>query len=91
MQLCIPRVDTSYSRDYIFKTLCKLKWGRIQKIYETTSRDNDKYKCVLININWNDNENQDFKERLIDGGYINIIHDKMSPYFWRILLSTRKR
>jgi len=91
MQLCIPRVDTSYNRDYIFTTLCKLRWGRVNKINESPSRDDKNYKCVLINISWDNNENSDLKERLERGDYINIIHDSNTPYFWRILKSTRRR
>jgi len=90
MQLCIPRVEISYKREYIFNVLCRLKWGRIKSIYESRSRDNENYKRVLINIDWNNKlqVNDDMKQMLIDGSYINIVHDKTTPFFWRIMMST---
>jgi hypothetical protein len=87
MQLCIPRIDTTFNRDYIFKTICRLKWGRIVKLYESRPKNNTNYRCVIIDINWNDKSNGDIKERLHDGNYINIVHDNNSPYFWRIMKS----
>ena len=60
MQLCIPRVDTSYTRDYILSIICRLKWGKIEKIFESKPKNNTDYRCVMISINWNDNnENSD--------------------------------
>jgi len=44
----------------------------------------------MISINWNDNnENGDIKSRLLNGDYINIVHNTMSPQFWRIMESNR--
>ena len=92
MQLCIPRVDTSYTREYIFGIICRLKWGRIEKLVESRPKNNTDYRCVMINIVWNDdNENTDLKNRLLDGNYINIVHNKTSPQFWRIMESNRRR
>jgi len=90
MQLCIPRVDLSYTRDYIFSIICRLKWGRIVNISESRPKDNAVYRCVMINIKWNDNnKNGDLKTRIVNGGYINIVHDSQSPQFWRIMESNR--
>jgi len=91
MQLCIPRVEITYKREYIFNTLSRLNWGRIKSIHESRSRDNENYKRVLINIDWNNKENNDMKEMLVDGKYINIVHDKTTPFFWRIMVSTYNR
>jgi len=88
MQLCIPRIDTSYTRDYILGIICRLNWGRIEKLTESRPKNNTDYRCVMINIVWNDdNENADLKKRLLDGKYINIVHNKTSPKFWRIMES----
>lgn len=92
MQLCIPRIDIKYEKDYIFDVLCKLNWGHVNKIYETYSKDDKNYKRILINIDWNDRieKNNDIKKLLLDGKYINIVHDKSTPFFWRIMQSTCK-
>ena len=91
MQLCIPRVEITYKRDYIFNVLCRLKWGHIQSIYETRSKDNENYKRVMINIDWTNKKNtEDLKELLLKGDYINIVHDRTTPFFWRIMMSTYK-
>lgn len=88
MHLCIPRVYTYYSREYIYNILCRLKWGRVIKIFETRPNNTD-YRCVMINIEWNDNNNGDLKARLMNGSYINIVHDNIEPQFWRIMKSTQ--
>lgn len=92
MQLCIPRVDTSYTREYILSIIFRLKWGKIEKIFESKPKNNTDYRCVMISINWNDNnENSDLKTRLLNGDYINIVHNTSSPHFWRIMESNRPR
>jgi len=46
----------------------------------------------MISINWNDNnENDDFKSRLLNGDYINVVHNTSSPKFWRIMESNRNK
>jgi hypothetical protein len=90
MNLCIPRLDVSYTIYDIRAVICKLKWGRILKIFESKPKNNTDYRCVMINIEWNDNiQNEDLKTRLSKGGYINIVHDTLSPQFWRIMESNR--
>jgi hypothetical protein len=90
MQLCIPRVDTYYTRDYIYSIINRLNWGRVVKLYETRPKNNTDYRCIMINIDWNDNnENGDLKTRLKNGSYINIVYDTLSPRFWRIMESNR--
>ena len=92
MQLCIPRIDTSYTMYNITTIICKLKWGKLIKISETRPKNNADSRCVMINIDWNDNnENGDLKTRLLNGGYINIVHDSLSPHFWRIMESNRPK
>jgi hypothetical protein len=87
-QLCIPRIDATINKDYIFKTLCKLKWGKITKIVEIPLRDDNSQKRILININWNGASNiKDIRTNLSNGRYINIVHDSISPWFWRITMS----
>lgn len=91
MQLCIPRVDMCYTKEYIFSIMCRLQWGKIGKITESNPKDNADYRCVMIDIVWNDTiENDDFKSRLKNGSYINIVHDTSSYKFWRIMESNKR-
>lgn len=91
MQLCIPRVDLCYTKEYIFNIMCRLKWGTIGKLSESRPKNNADYRCVMIDIVWNDNiENDDLKTRLLNGSYINIVHDASSHKFWRIMESNRR-
>jgi hypothetical protein len=91
MQLCIPRIDTYYTLYNISAIMYKLKWGKIIKITESRPKNNTEHRCVMINIEWNDeNENGDLKTRLLDGDYINVVHDPLSPQFWRIMESNRR-
>jgi len=90
MQLCIPRIETIYTREYIFSIVRKLKWGEIAKLLESIPKNNTDYRCVMIDIEWDDtNGNTDLKNRLLKGQYINIVHDETTPQFWRIMESNR--
>lgn len=90
MQLCIPRVDTFYTRDYILDILYKLNWGRIIKLNESRPKNNTNYRCVMIHVDWNDNnETNDLKTILKNGGYVNIVYDINYHQFWRIMESNR--
>jgi hypothetical protein len=84
--LCIPRIESTVKREYIFKKLCMLKIGYIQKMTEIPLKNNPDYKRVLIRIQWNDSEKTNkIRERLGQGDSINFVYDM--PWFWKISYS----
>lgn len=84
--LCIPRIESTIKREYIFKKLCMLKIGYIQKITEIPLKNNPNFKRILVRIQWNDTEKANkFKEKLNDIGCINFVYEM--PWFWKISYS----
>jgi len=81
--LCIPRIESNIRRDFIFKKLCMLKIGYIQKMTEIPLKNNPDYKRILFRIQWNDEiKTNEIRERLSKGESINFIYD--FPWFWKI-------
>ena len=83
--LCIPRMELSTPRNYIFQTLCKLKWGKIIKINEIPLRNDPTQKRILIKIRWN--QSNEYESRINNGDIIKLIHNENSPWFWKVVIS----
>ena len=83
--LCIPRMELSTPKNYIFQTLCRLKWGRILHINEIPLRNDPTQKRIIIKIKWN--SSSEYKERINNGDSIKLVHDENSPWFWKVVLS----
>ena len=84
--ICIPRVDQSITKHFIFKTFCNLNIGYIENIYETPFYDkNDSvsacYKRVVIRIKWNNEPNTIFMlDRFHKGKSVKVVYDM--PWYW---------
>jgi hypothetical protein len=84
--LCIPRIESTIKREFIFKKLCMLKIGYIQKMTEIPLKNNPNFKRILVRIQWNDSEKANkFKEILNQVGSVNFVYDM--PWFWKISYS----
>ena len=83
MTLCIPRVETSISRDFIFDVLGKMKVGLISKLTEVPIKNQEGYKRIIFNIKWivNDKSN-DMRKLISSSGTINLVYSM--PWFWKV-------
>ena len=52
MSLCIPRMDTSTSIDFIITTFNRLNLCKINKIIELPLKNTIGYKRVILNVVW---------------------------------------
>ena len=88
--ICIPRVDISISKDFIYNILSELRIGKIHKIIEIPLRNEFSYKRIIINIQWNNNESitQNIKKHLYETGSFKIVYDM--PWYWKIVLTYEK-
>ena len=82
--LCIPRMDMMTPKNHIQTTLCKLNWGKIMYITEIPLRNDPTQKRILIRIKWN--MSNEYKDRIINGDCIKLVHSENSPWFWKIVL-----
>jgi hypothetical protein len=82
-KLCIPRIENTIQREFIFKKLCLLNIGYIQKLTEIPLKNNPNYKRILIKIKWNTSQKTlDLKQKLIAGQTIKFVYQM--PWFWKI-------
>ena len=81
--LCIPKIHQSVHRDFIFKKLCMLRVGFIQKLTEIPLKTNTNFKRIIIRIIWNQDPKAILiRERLCNGKPIYFVYD--DPWFWKI-------
>jgi hypothetical protein len=84
--LCIPRIETSTPKDYIYKTICNLQVGYIEKLIEIPLRNDASYKRIIIKINWNNTEKSTRLQEILETkGSIKLVHDM--PWYWKIVAS----
>ncbi len=83
--LCIPRMEITTPKQYVFSTLCKLNWGHISILNEIPLRNEPMQKRILIKVRW-DSTSEDVRTRIQNGDSVKLVHDINSPLFWKIVL-----
>lgn len=82
--LCIPRILTNITKEYIYDTINHLNLGTIRNIDIIRSKDFSN-KAIIHFSKWNNGGNADIvKERLLIGKDIKIVH--RDPWFWKIVI-----
>jgi len=87
LKICIPRIESNISNEYIFKIFAKLRIGVIQKITDVPLRSDSDYKRVFIKIKW-DRKTQNggfIYNRLSSGETVKVVHE--TPWYWKITAS----
>jgi len=85
--LCIPRIDSNVSKDYIMNTLGKLDIGYVEKFTEIPLKNNPSFKRILLRFRWNENNKNigDIKKRLSNNEAIKLVYNM--PWYWKIVES----
>ena len=80
--LCIPRMETSVTKESITKTFKNMNIGAIESIYESHSQTSPQYKRVLIYVKWNlsSTNTKTIYSRLENNQNIKIVHNM--PWYW---------
>jgi hypothetical protein len=82
--ICIPRIETTIQKDYIYKTLCNLQVGIIEKISEIPLKNDATHKRIIIKILWNKTQTSvNIQNTLRKLGSVNLVHD--NPWYWKIV------
>lgn len=82
--LCIPRMETKTSKDFILQTMNKLQIGKIEKITEIPLRNDQKHKRVIIKVRWTPSENtSNILSRLENDQTIKVVYEW--PWFWKMV------
>lgn len=89
MNLCIPRVESTITKDYIYNKLCNLNAGKIEKLVEIPLKNDSTHKRILFRIVLNNNEHANtIKGILRDRGNLNYVYDP--PWFWRLVPTNQR-
>lgn len=80
--LCIPRVSTSISREYILDTIKKLGIGCIETLHEIPLQHSNNFKRIIIRVKWDlsSPNSQYIHSTLSENKSIKIVHDM--PWYW---------
>jgi len=80
--LCIPRVSTSISREYIFNTITKMNIGNIETLHEIPLQNSNNFKRIIIRVNWDLSSPNAHRIHSIlsENKSIKIVHSM--PWYW---------
>jgi len=80
--LCIPRVSTSISREYIFNIITKMNIGSIETLHEIPLQNSNHFKRIIIRVSWDlrSPNSQRIYSILSEGKSIKIVHSM--PWYW---------
>jgi hypothetical protein len=82
--LCIPRILTNITKEYIHHTINNLNLGTIHHV-DIIRNKNLSNKAFIHFSKWNNGGNADIvKDRLLIGKDIKIIHN--DPWFWKLVI-----
>ena len=80
--LCIPRVSSSVSHEYIIQTIEQMQIGRVESIQKIPLHNNITYNRLIICIQWDicSPQAQWIYNTLSDNKSIKIVHNM--PWYW---------
>jgi len=87
LTICIPRVETHVTKEYIVKKFNQLKLGEILQVTDIPLKADADNKRVFIKIKWNPVtiQGEFIYKRLSSGENIKFVYD--SPWYWKLVKS----
>lgn len=85
--ICIPKIDTTVSAEFIQRVWNQTHMGAILKYTELPWKQDPSNKRILMYIQWNENHPQSrtLKELLYSGKYITFVYS--FPCIWKLYLA----
>jgi superfamily II DNA or RNA helicase len=81
--ICIPRIDSSIPKSLIINTFEKLGIGRLEGVVEIPFKDSNKYKRIIVKIEWNESERSKYiLSRFEEGKNVKVVYNLPNPWFW---------
>jgi hypothetical protein len=81
--ICIPRIDSSIPKSLIISAFEKLNIGRLEGVVEIPFKDSNKYKRIIVKIEWNDSEMSKYiLSRFEEGNNVKLVYNLPTPWFW---------
>jgi hypothetical protein len=87
LTICIPRVETHITKEYISKKFDKLKLGDILQITDVPLKMDSDYKRVFIKMRWKPvtTQGEFIYKRLAGDENVKFVYD--DPWYWKIVKS----
>ena len=88
--LCIPRVESSISREYIVNVITKINIGCIETLHEIPLQYSNNYKRIIIRVNWDFSSPNAYRiySILSENKSIKIVHSM--PWYWICVKYTKQ-
>ena len=82
LTICIPRVASAVSQEYIIQTITKMRIGNVESIQEIPLYKNIAFKRIIIRIQWDTRSPQAhwIYKMLAENKSIKIVHSM--PWYW---------
>lgn len=83
--MCIPRMDTNITSDFIKCVVNRYRLGKITKLIEIPHKENKYYKRVIIHIMLDETSHttEVINSRFSNNQDIKLIYDE--PWYWKIV------
>ena len=80
--ICIPRMETSYDKNHIWKIFTTMNIGKVESIHEIPLQNNPNYKRIVVKITW-DLQNplaNRIHSILQNNKTVKLVHN--TPWYW---------
>ena len=87
--LCIPKINSNVSKQFIVDTLQKANLGELERFTELPLKQNPLYKRILFTIKWEIDKPKtiQYKEILEKKQTLKLVPDRNDSQFWIIVPS----
>ena len=88
IEICIPRVENTVTRNQIFDTFKKMKIGYITKIIENPLRNQPTGRRIVIKVDWNTKSQfaQNLHDNLKNNKPVNLVYK--FPLYWKLVANS---
>jgi hypothetical protein len=85
--ICIPRVDSMMTIDYIKTKINGLNIGHIRYIREIPLRNDPTHKRILMRFHWNEKNTQTktLQKQMEELGSLKVVYDM--PWYWKLVVA----
>ena len=85
--MCIPRVESSMTMDYIKNKINSLNIGYIRHIREIPLKSDPTHKRILMRFDWKQNNDKSIvlQQQLEEFGSLKVVYNM--PWYWKLVIA----
>ena len=87
--LCIPKINSNVSKQFIVDTLQKANLGQLERFTELPLKHNPLYKRILFTVKWEVDKPKtiQYKKMIENNQTLKLVPNRNDPQFWIIVPS----